>query len=347
MAIFSLLLLRCILCLVFAVAGVTKLVDSRSTRQTLRDFGVPMVLVAPLGLLLPLIEIGTAVLLAIGSMAWLGAISAFVLLLVFTVAIAVNIIRGRRPNCRCFGEWSSKPISGKTMARNVALSLVALLFVYLADDIPLSRDLPLSGEGVASWLLVAGLIGVLTLLLAVIVEGWFIVNLLQQNGRLLIRLEKIEAHLGIQRDAGSVPQEMTGLPPGTAAPAFELPDLNGNPHQLLQPLSLGKRLLLIFINPHCAACEELLPDITRWEHDALFPFEITVITQGPVELNKKKFNGDDSLRVLRQAKFEVESAYGVQFNPSAVVIGPEGAVETPLLLGNRAIRHFVLSETPT
>lgn len=336
------LLLRSILCLVFAVAGVTKLVDTRSTRHTLHEFGVPASLVAPFGLLLPLAELATAVLLAIGSLAWLGALSAFVLLLVFIVAIAVNISRGRRPNCRCFGELSSKPISGRTIVRNVGLALVASVFVYLADDIPQWRDLPMSGEGIALWGLVAGLVGMLILLVAVIVEGWFIVNLLRQNGRLLIRLEKIEAHLGVQGDAGPISQEISaGLPPGTAAPAFELPDLDGNPHQLLQPLSLGKRLMLIFFSPRCSACDDLLPDITQWENDKSFPFEITVVTQGPIHLNKKKFNGHDAFTVLLQEQFEVENAYGVEFTPSALVIGPDGTIDTPLLLGTRAIRRFV------
>lgn len=329
------------MCLVFGLAGITKLVDTPGTRQTLRNFGVPTGLVAPFGLLLPLIELVTAVLLAIGDLAWWGALAAFVLLSVFTVAIVTNIVRGRRPNCRCFGAWSAKPISGKTVVRNVVLALIALLFIYLRDDIPQLRDLSMSVEGVVAWWLAAGLIVIMFLLLAVLVEGWFIVQLLQQHGRLLIRLDRIEAHLGIQSDTGSVPQEMTGLPPGTPAPPFELLDLNGNPQQLLQPLALGKRLLLVFVNPRCAACEELLPDINRWQNDASFPLEITIVTQGPADWNKKKFDEYDSLRVLRQENFEVESAYGVQFNPSALLIGPDGTTETPLILGNRAIRRFV------
>ena len=238
MAVVGLLLLRLIMCLVFGLAGITKLVDTPGTRQTLRYFfGVPTGLVAPFGLLLPLIELVTAVLLAIGDLAWWGALAAFVLLSVFTVAIVTNIVRGRRPNCRCFGAWSAKPISGKTVVRNVVLALIALLFILVPrDDIPQLRDLSMSVEGVVAWWLAAGLIVIMFLLLAVLVEGWLIVQLLQQHGRLLIRLDRIEAHLGIQSDTGSVPQEMTGLPPGTPAPPFELLDLNGNPQQLLSLL---------------------------------------------------------------------------------------------------------------
>ena len=342
MAVVGLLLLRLILCLVFVVAGVTKLVDTQDTRQTLRNFGVPTRLAAPFGLLLPLTELVTAVLLAVGDLAWWGALAAFVLLSVFTVAVVVSIIRGHRLNCRCFGAWSSKPISGKSVMRNVVLALIALLFIDLRDDIPQLQDLQVSGEGVALWGLAAGFIAILFLLLAVLVEGWFIVHLLQQNGRLLMRLERIEAHLGMQSDAASMSQEMTaGLPPGTPAPTFELFDLNGNPRQLLQPLTLGKKMLLVFVDPRCAACKELLHDINRWQNDASFPLEITVVTQGPVDMNQKKFAEYDSLRVLRQENFEVERAYGVQFNPSALVIGQQGTIETPLILGNQAIRRFM------
>lgn len=54
-----------------------------------------------------------------------GAMAAFALLAAFT-AVLVGVLRsGREVSCRCFGSLSSRPISGLTVGRNVALALLA------------------------------------------------------------------------------------------------------------------------------------------------------------------------------------------------------------------------------
>jgi hypothetical protein len=49
-----------LLALVFAVAGLAKLLDREGSRRTIVDFGVPSALAAPLGLVLPLAELAVA-----------------------------------------------------------------------------------------------------------------------------------------------------------------------------------------------------------------------------------------------------------------------------------------------
>ena len=44
----------------FVVAGISKLADRRGSRQAIIDFGVPTALAAPLGVLLPLVELAVA-----------------------------------------------------------------------------------------------------------------------------------------------------------------------------------------------------------------------------------------------------------------------------------------------
>lgn len=56
-----LLLGRLVLTVVFATAGLLKLVDRAGTRHALAAFGVPPQLVLSLGLLLPLVELGLAI----------------------------------------------------------------------------------------------------------------------------------------------------------------------------------------------------------------------------------------------------------------------------------------------
>ena len=49
------------------------------------------------------------------------------MLVVFTVAIIVQLARGRRPSCACFGSWSARPLGWRHVARNAALLVLAVV----------------------------------------------------------------------------------------------------------------------------------------------------------------------------------------------------------------------------
>src|SRR5918912_4623127 len=121
----ALLVARMVLALVFGVAGVAKLADRAGSQQALRDFGLPGWLASPVGVLLPLVELGVAVALLPVASAWWGAIAATALLLLFVVGMSVTLLRGRRPACHCFGQLHSAPVGGPTLIRNLVLALVA------------------------------------------------------------------------------------------------------------------------------------------------------------------------------------------------------------------------------
>src|SRR5215217_3458944 len=108
-----LLIARLVLGGVFLLAGLAKLADRTGSRQAMIAFGVPAPLAAPLGVLLPLAELVVAVALLPLSTAWWGALGALALLLFFVGGIGVNLIRGRTPECHCFGQLPSSPASWK------------------------------------------------------------------------------------------------------------------------------------------------------------------------------------------------------------------------------------------
>src|SRR5438270_7093276 len=87
--------------------------------------------------------------------------------------------------------------------------------------------------------------------------GW---QLLRQNGRLLLRLDELEKRLNELEFGGG--EEPAGLPLGTEAPAFELPDLAGERKSLAQ--FRGQPLLLIFFDPACGFCRELAPKLAEF-----------------------------------------------------------------------------------
>lgn len=126
---------------VLATAGAAKLADRDGSRDAVAAFGVSRWLAGPLGTLLPAAELATAALLisgAAGARALLdvGALSAFVLLTAFCVAIALNVSRGRAPDCHCFGQLHSAPISERTLARNGVLLSLAAFTASGGDPVP-------------------------------------------------------------------------------------------------------------------------------------------------------------------------------------------------------------------
>lgn len=186
-----LLLARLLLAAVFAVAGVAKLADQPGSRRAVVDFGLPAPLAVPFGLLLPLAELLVAAALFPAALAWWGALGALGLLLLFIAGIAVSLAHGRRPDCHCFGQLHSAPAGPSTLARNTVLGAIAAFIVWQGPGN--------SGPGLLEWAarvtstqVALGLLG-LGVLLALAVEGWLLVHLLQQNGRLLLRIEALEA----------------------------------------------------------------------------------------------------------------------------------------------------------
>src|SRR6266705_1389630 len=95
--------------------------------------------------------------------------------------------------------------------------------------------------------------------LAILVGGWLGWQLLRQNGRILLRLDELEKRLNeLEVGEGDKPK---GLPLGTEAPAFELADLSGERKSLAQ--FRGQPVLLIFFNPECGFCRDMMPKLAE------------------------------------------------------------------------------------
>src|SRR5215203_5523354 len=217
-----LLIARLVLIVVFVVAGISKLTDREGSRQAMSDFGLPAALAAPFGLLLPLAELAVAVALVPAATAWWGAVGALALLLLFVAGIGVNLARGRKPDCHCFGQLHSAPAGPITLTRNGVLAAVAAFVVWQSRDGAGPSAMGWMGELTAaqSIALILGLVG-FALLAG---QWWFLLNLLRQNGRLLVRVEALEANRGADAAVPSAngTQQAAGLPVGSQAPAFSL-----------------------------------------------------------------------------------------------------------------------------
>jgi uncharacterized membrane protein YphA (DoxX/SURF4 family) len=117
-------LCRIVVGAVFLASGALKL-RQRSWPATARTFGAPGFVIP----VLPWTELVLGALLAAQIGGPWTPLAALVLLLAFTVAIAVQLARGRLVPCACFGELSAKPVSGMTIVRNAGLCIITLVAV--------------------------------------------------------------------------------------------------------------------------------------------------------------------------------------------------------------------------
>ncbi|MDQ3461034.1 MAG: redoxin domain-containing protein [Deinococcota bacterium] len=333
------LIARIVLAGVFALSGLAKLIDRKGSRQALRDFGVPGVLAAPLGVLLPLAELALAALLLPGATAWWGALGALGLLAAFTAVIAVNLLRGYRPDCRCFGRLSAGPIGRTTVARNSGLMAIAGVVLWQGQQAPTPE------LGAAVWFgLSAG--GLTVLLLGGM--GWLLFALWRQQGRLLLRLEALEAGEVLETVPGPKEERMAaaGLLVGSAAPDFRLTDLGGSSLSLSELRAAGKPVLLLFTDPHCGPCNALLPQFGRWQDEHAGRLNLVLISRGTAADNLAKAAEHKLSTVLLQRDFEVAEALHVKGTPSAILIRADGTVGSPVAGGVQAITELVAKIAP-
>jgi methylamine dehydrogenase accessory protein MauD len=320
---------------VFGIAGVAKSVNLAGSRKAIRDFGAPAWLAEPVGNLLPFVEIAVAALLLAGSLAWWGALAALVLLLAFIVAIALNLLHGRNPNCNCFGHIKPEPIGWATVVRNSTLACGAGVVVWAGPA--RSNTNAMAGLAAALDLRPTVLLVASMALVALSVQTFFLWHLFRQNGRLLLRMDDLERRLsGGQGSDG--PQ---GLPIGELAPPFELPAISGAILGLQALRQRGTAILLLFTDPHCQPCTALLPTITQWQRDYADRVRIAVISRGDKDANRALVEPHGVKDVLLQRDHEVADAYRVVGTPAGVLIRGDGTIGASLALGQEAILNLL------
>jgi methylamine dehydrogenase accessory protein MauD len=331
---------RLILFAVFAVAGVAKLLDREGSREAARGFGVPDSLAGAVGLGLPVAELTAAVLLLFPSIAQAGAILALVLLGAFIVAIAAAMIRGEAPDCHCFGALHSEPAGAKTLVRNVILAAIAA-FVVASDPGASPWGWIADLDTTQTWLLAA----VALLAIVIVAQGAFMFALLSQNGRILRRIDALEAAAddGLVDDGPTWDSGGYGIDVGAPAPAFELPGLDGVPVTLEQLRAPGRTVLLLFTDPGCVPCNALMPDVGHWARDHQEELTIALISTGDATANRDKAAEHGIPRILIQEGREVAELYNCPATPAGLAIDADGDVLLPAAPGPDAIRALVTS----
>jgi hypothetical protein len=200
------LVCKLVLAAVFGLAAAGKVAEQAAFRRTLPLYGVPGRLIGAAAIGVPLAELVVAVTLVPTRLAPWGAVSALVLLAVFTGAAALARARGVEAECECFGPLDPLGAGARPFVRNIGLGSIAALAV--------ATEMATGADGSDSIVVGAALVA------AVLAAG------------LAISARKLRER---RTRAGTV---------GTAAPATKLRSLTGERIPLASPS--GQTLLLFW-----------------------------------------------------------------------------------------------------
>jgi thiol-disulfide isomerase/thioredoxin/uncharacterized membrane protein YphA (DoxX/SURF4 family) len=330
-----LVIIRLVLFAVFAFAAIGKFLDLEGAEKAVRDFGTPPEFAKTFAIALPLAELVFAICLLFVSTSWVGAIGALVLLLTFTGGMLWQMAKGNTPDCHCFGQMYSEPISRKTLVRNKIFAGLALFLIAQGRN---GQGYSLA-DGSSNTMQLVLIFIVLVLVGAAL---FYIKKVLDNQTEMLRRIELLEVvsreGLPLERsDAGS-PHD--GLPIGSPFPEFELTNISNEAVSLSSLFENGRPAVIFFVSPTCEPCKALLPEMERWEAELGNRVNFVLVSNGTADANADKF-AIFSPDVILQKNREVAELVYARWTPTAIFVRADGTIGSHPAAGDAAIRKLI------
>jgi thiol-disulfide isomerase/thioredoxin len=178
------------------------------------------------------------------------------------------------------------------------------------------------------------LIGVVVVA-AVLAQAWVLRAASRQQRRIDHRLDGLAGRIA----AGAEPS----APAALLAPWFDLADIAGERGNLSRLLAPARPLVLIFTDPRCSPCYQLLPDIGGWQRVYGDRLTLALVSGGGQDANRAMTAeyGIAPGSVLLQDDHEIAEAYGVSMAPAAVLVRLDGRLGGDVVYGVDAVRQLV------
>ena len=206
------------------------------------------------------------------------------------------------------------------------------------------------------------------------VGAWLGWQLLRQNGRILLRLDELEKQLH-ELEFGEADDEprssrgdealteesamaidgrsarftnrslarsrinRDGLKAGTPAPDFRLPRLDGGELALTE--LHGKRVFLVFSDPHCGPCAAVAPELQKFhrEHPEIV---VLMISRGEPKENRAKAKEHGlTFPIVLQQRWEISRLYAMFATPIAYLIDERGIITKEVAVGVEPILALI------
>lgn len=173
----------------------------------------------------------------------------------------------------------------------------------------------------------------IVLWMVILLLGFLLLGALRTLGMLTWRLDELEV---------TRPTRMgrSGLQPGKRAPDFELPDVEGN-QVGLRDFS-GRKVLLIFVQPGCGPCHEIIPELNR-VHRAGEACVLAINNAEPDEARTWFEEVRPQFPVVVQQHWSVSKRYEIFATPFAYLIDERGIITSRGVAGNRQYLEYVLT----
>jgi peroxiredoxin len=159
-----------------------------------------------------------------------------------------------------------------------------------------------------------------------------------------------------QRSVARSKIKRDGLKAGTPAPEFRLPRLDGHGELALEELR-GRRVLLVFSDPHCGPCNALAPELEKFHRkqnsDSPPPsppgegeqspmLEVVMISRGEPKENRAKVKLHGlTFPVVLQQQWEISRRYAMFATPMAYLIDESGVITQDVAVGTDAIQGLM------
>jgi peroxiredoxin len=175
------------------------------------------------------------------------------------------------------------------------------------------------------------------LLAAVLSMAWSFLHVLRQHGRLLLRIEALEARSGTDEGPGRAEDGPAGLLPATPFPPFRLPSLDDGEVELEQ--FRGERVLLVHWSPDCGYCRQIAPDLASLQEGLLKrKTELVLVSYGSREANRTLVEAHGlTCRVLLQRDGATVEGFAHMGTPVAYLLDEKGRIAKPVAVGARDV----------
>jgi peroxiredoxin len=129
--------------------------------------------------------------------------------------------------------------------------------------------------------------------------------------------------------------ERNGLSAGTPAPSLRPPRLDGG--ELSLEAYRGRRVLLVFSDPHCGSCDQLAPELERLHRRSPDP-QVLVISRGDPESNRAEVAEHGlTFPIALQRHWEISRDYRMFAAPIGYFIDERGVIAADVAVGADAI----------
>ena len=331
-----LLMIRLALAGVFATAGFAKFADLRGSEKAFKEFGVPGSLALPSSIALSVLEIAIAVALLFPITSWFASLAAAALLILFICQMAYQRAKGNAPDCHCFGQLHSEPVSLKSIVRNGVFLAIAA--------VPALRG-P-SGQGLSLQSITLEMVPTMLGTLAVVMLGGallYLRKLVRTQDEIKKRLDLIALlePSGLAADSVHAADPQAGLPIGAPIPDFDLPSVSGERVSLASIKESRQPALFFFVSPTCEPCQSLLDNFIEWRVELSGRANVFFVTNGTAADNRKKFEVLGEASVLLDDRREFAKSVGGRWTPTALLVDSNGKVASHIAAGDLAIEDLV------